>query len=117
MTYLFRVALFAAGFGLFVTVVQYAGMGLENLSGSEAQAQLRHELDRAAALDLAFEKAGQRLKAKIRIAADLEAGQLTLLQAAACLRDLPDAPRNFWVILHENGKNNSDGEQLCRYVI
>jgi hypothetical protein len=58
-----------------------------------------------------------RQTAKRKVAAELAAGRLTLVEAAARIRHLKDGPDNFWTFIRANERGNSDEERLCRHVI
>jgi hypothetical protein len=117
MTVLLRLGLCGVVFGLVLALFRCTGIDLDHLSSSAAQAQLRRERDRTVALDRALAKARLRAEAKMELIAELAAGRLTLLQAAACLRALPDAPPYFWTLMHGYWPGKSEGERLCRYLI
>src|SRR5262249_39556298 len=52
-----------------------------------------------------------------QICQDLIAGHLTLIQAARQLKELPNTPPLFWVVLREQEKGQTDDERLCRHLI
>src|SRR5262249_36395614 len=52
-----------------------------------------------------------------QICHDLIAGRLTLIQAAHRVKELPNTPPLFWVVLEEQGKGRTDDERLCWHLI
>jgi hypothetical protein len=58
-----------------------------------------------------------RMRAKDAIAEDLIAGRLTLVEAAARVRDLPDGFDGWLGLLPPDEQGAGDGETLCRHVI
>jgi len=52
-----------------------------------------------------------------QICHDLIAGRLTLIQAARRVKELPNTPPLFWVVLEEQEKGQTDDERLCWHLI
>jgi hypothetical protein len=79
---------------------------------------LKDELRRADELEREREVIGQRIKEKVRISAQVRAGQLTLLQAAARFRALDRDLGAFpWAAFRRLNPGGTDEERHCREVI
>ena len=100
-----------------------AGFGLSFLAVPDRQAEKPATARTAAALstedlDPRLESTQRRAYAHSRIARDLIAGRLTLLEAAEHFRDLNHgAPPIDWTVWRERFNGSTDDERHCRQVI
>jgi hypothetical protein len=119
MSLVFRTGVFLGFLGLLLAVIRQSAPDsfadvLSNLASLvEAQANLTREEERSEKLNHDHQRLVARMAAKNRVAADLAAGRLTLLEAAACFRDLPPPP----VAFHDGAKSASPEEKWCRDAI
>jgi hypothetical protein len=91
------------------------GQGLGGVPDSLAQIEENRQIGKE--IDDRHRRVLERMKAKDAIAEDLIAGKLTLVEAAARVRDLPDGMPGWMNLLPPEELGANDDETLCRHVI
>ena len=123
MNSVWRIGLCLAVLGLVAAGAKYADPswfcdpGPEGLPLSEVQDYLQRQVERGEALDSLLEKQKRQREARAELVFELAAGRLTLVEAAARIRDLYGSTPSFWEGLRMAEKGNTDEERLCRHAI
>ena len=107
----------AFGCSALLAVVLYSG-ALAGGAGAGDDEPTEADLRQGAELDGVSQAVRRRLAERERLAGDVIAGRLTLLEAAARFRDLDEQNPGFdWGIFRSTYAGASDDERLCRQVL